>query len=99
MKSQDKLEVFSVRAARRLVAKDKTIKASVMFGPDIPLGESASTRVRLFERVGDADKFFRMKLAAKQEAGYVKKWGALKYGAFDLEREPGEHWYIALDKR
>lgn len=97
MKPRDKLEVFSVRAARKLIARDKTIRAAVLFGPDIPLSENASTRVRLFERVGDADKFLRSMLASKEEDGWVKRWGALKYGAFSLERD-GKKFHIALDK-
>lgn len=98
MNPRDKLEAFSVTAAARVIKSDPTVRAAVMWGPSKPLMDSARTRVRLFERVGDADEHLRAIIEKHEEAGWVKVWGALKYGAFEFERD-GAKQYVHLSKR
>ena len=98
MKSREKLETYSVQAARAMSQRDPTIRAAIIFGPENPLKDSSKARVRLFEKVGDADKYLRQLLVMFEEDGWVKVWGAFKYGAFELERD-GRKKYIGIDKR
>jgi hypothetical protein len=101
MNPRDRFEVFTVAAAHKAIEHDSSIRAAVMFGPDKPLmtpDGSPRTRVRLFDRVGEADDFLRAFVEAREEEGWVKVWGALKYRAFEFERDD-HSLFVAMQKK
>lgn len=88
-------------AAQRKIKRDPTIKAAVMVGTGTPMVERRDTTVRLFEKVGEAEAFFREKRQEFLDAGFEQTYGTIGRGMLGFERpvdDDRERW-IRLDKR
>lgn len=98
---RDRLENFSVLAARRKIAADPTIRAGVVVGTGSPVLDRPDTIVRLFEKVGEADEFFRAKRQEFLDAGFKQTYGTIGRGMLGFERpvdDDRERWLV-LDRR
>jgi hypothetical protein len=100
MNPRDRLESFSVLAAQRKIKRDPTIKAAVMVATGTPMTERKDTIVRLFEKVGEADTFFRAKRQEFLDSGFEQTHGTIgrRMLGFTREAEDAERW-LRLDKR
>jgi hypothetical protein len=83
---RDRLESFSVLAARRKIKADPTIRASVVIGTGTPVLDRRDTIVRLFEKVGEADAFFREKRQEFLDSGFEQTYGTIGRGMLGFER-------------
>ena len=102
MNPRDRLESFTVRAAKAKIARDNrsgaTIRAAVVTADETPMVKSPTCRVRLFDKVGEADSFFRHTRQTLLDQGFEQTYGTVARGLLGFKKGDDERW-LALDKR
>ena len=86
------------KTAREVIAGNPKIKATVTEGEQFPLYNHEDSRVRLFEKVKDAETYLRRRMEALSELGYTKEWGTLQRGAFQFDKGDSKVG-VVLEKR
>lgn len=92
-------EFFTVLAARKLISRNGKIKAAVMEGTRAPLVEQASTKVRLFATIKEAEAHLRSRRKALLAAGFNQDSGTLGRGVLVFSKTGAATVILALDKR
>lgn len=95
-------DYYSPQAAREKIRADKSIKAAVSEGfANGPGGllNDASTRVRLYKTVGEAQEKLRMRRAALLADGWKVTYGAVNRGILTFGKDGHDDLTVALDKR
>jgi hypothetical protein len=95
---RDRLEAFTVRAAKHRIRKDDSIRAAVLTSDETPMVKSPTCRVRLFDKVGEAEAFFRYMRQALLDQGFEQSWGTVGRGLLGFKKGDDERW-LSLDKR
>jgi hypothetical protein len=93
-----RLEWVSVDKARKMIKSDPKIKAAVVESTGLPIMSDPFARVRLFEKIGEAEKFLRSRREHYTGLGWKQIDGALNRGLL-IYADGSARRGIMLDRR
>lgn len=98
MNKRDRFEAFTVTVARKMIERDPTIRAAILTSDETPILTSPTCRVRLFEKIGEAEAFLRARRDTLLDGGWTHTKGTLKNGLLVFEKGD-ETRAVSIDKR